>query len=120
MKHATLKLTVLAGLILALLSPIGLSAKGYHQSGITGQVTGFTEPYQFIVVVLTADGKTVTRFVTEPGGAFSVGLKPGNYVLIPFLRTGGPGSPTLKGLPTPMRVEKKSFTDAILPFFLPH
>ncbi len=120
MKRIPWNIAVLAGLFLALVTPAGAALKGYHQSGIIGQVTGFSEPYQYVVVVCSAEGKFVKQLVTEPGGAFTVGLKQGTYVLTPYLPTGKPGSPALQGLRMTVVVGKKTFTEAELPFFLPH
>ena len=120
MKTIPWKLILWTGLLLALVTPAGASFKGFHQSGIVGQVTGFSEPYQYLVVIYSSEGRLITRLVTQPGGAFTVGLKPGTYVLTPFLPTGGRSSPALKGLYTTVKVEKKTFTEANLPFFLPH
>ncbi len=120
MKTVICTLVLSTALLVALVAPAGASPKGYNQSGIIGQVTGFDQPYQYVVTVFSSKGNFVTRFVTEPGGAFTVGLKPGTYVLTPFLSADGPRSPALRGLHTTVTVQKKEFTQAVLPFFLPH
>ncbi len=120
MKKIPWIMLILVGLLLTLVTPAGASLKGYHRSGIVGQVTGFSEPYQYLVVIYSSEGRLVTRLVTQPGGAFTVGLKPGTYVLTPFLSTGGRGSPALQGLHTTVTVVRESFAEAVLPFFLPY
>jgi hypothetical protein len=120
MKPLPLPLIILTGLLLALLAPPGVDAKGYDQSGIVGQVTGFTTPYQYVVKVFSDKGVFITQLVTEPGGAFQIGLKPGSYVLTPYLPVGAPSGPSLMGLHTHVTVVKKEFAATLLPFFLPH
>ena len=72
---------------------------GYHRhSGIEGQVflrfCGLAfpsgelcvdSPYQTSITVYTDSGRPLTSFITDPDGAFSLPLRSGRYVLVPFV-----------------------------------
>src|SRR6266446_4814369 len=94
----------------------------YHrQSGIEGQVflrfCGLAfpsgelcadSPYQTSITVYTDSGRPVTSFITDPNGAFSLPLRPGRYVLVPFVASSeGPGGITtiLFPIANPVSVE---------------
>jgi len=70
-----------------------------------------------MVSIQTEAGATVDTAETDSEGFFRVALKPGKYVLTPFTYESVEGSPVIiLGTEVPVVVEKKSYTDAKMPF----
>jgi len=93
-------------------------AEGHHQSGVVGQVVwaeGDPNPFHCFVRVVTDSGKAVTALETDANGAFRVALKPGAYLLTPFLPL-GPGGAVAMGRTQRVTVEKKDYTMVVMPF----
>ena len=115
MKNITSKFIVCAALFIGCLLPVATPAKdnqGHHQSGIIGQIEQVPGPWD--VRIVTGDGKFVADIQADDSGFFEVNLKPGTYILTPYiLSTGGTGA--LLGASTTVTVDKKGFTVAELP-----
>jgi hypothetical protein len=93
-------------------------AEGHHQSGVVGRVVWATldpSPFHCFVRVVTDSGRVVTALETDANGAFRVALKPGTYLLIPFLPL-GPSGAVAMGLTQRVTVEKKDYTMVVMPF----
>jgi len=115
MKNITLKFAICAALLFACLLPGATQAQdnqGHHQSGIIGQITQV--PGSWDVRIVTGDGKFVADIQADASGSFEVNLKPGSYVLTPFIPSID-GSGALLGASTAVTVDKKGFTAAELP-----
>ncbi|TAK98978.1 MAG: hypothetical protein EPO07_11275 [Verrucomicrobia bacterium] len=110
MKKLLFKLTLLSVAAVFCLAPLAAQSRGYHQSGITGQVTGFpTFITQCHILIIATDGrKFQTVADTDNQLHFDVGLKPGTYSLIPFADA-PPGLVIPQGVPVTVRVDKKQF-----------
>jgi hypothetical protein len=80
--------------------------------GTGGFLSGGT-PIQTHVTVLTAKGRFVTAFVTDPDGTFTVLLKPGDYLIVPD----SPPNPYLFSVESPVQVHKKEFTTITIGYF---
>src|SRR5258708_31514783 len=72
-------------------------------------------PVQTHVRVLTTKGKLVTSFVTGLDGAFTVMLKPGDYVLVPD----SPANPYWQPIQTAVQVTTGEFTTIIIGYYIP-
>jgi hypothetical protein len=105
--------------------PCPTLAEQHNTSGIQGQavispnytviggiLSGGT-PIQTHVTVLTAKGRFVTSFVTDPDGTFTVLLKPGDYVIVPD----SPPNPYVFPVRTPVQVQKKEFTTITIGYY---
>ena len=93
-------------------------AEGHHQSGVVGRVVWATldpSPFHCFVRVVTDSGRVVTALETDANGAFRVALKPGTYLLTPFLPL-GPSGAVAMGLTQRVTVEKKDYTMVVMPF----
>jgi hypothetical protein len=103
-----------------------------RKSGIEGQVLLRTcflaypsgesceeAPYQAQISVYTEGGRLVTTFITDPDGAFSLSVRPGRYVLVPFVATSeGPGGTTSVlfpiANPVSVKVEGHEFSEVAI------
>ncbi len=94
------------------------TGKGYHLSGVTGQVQGPILFHNWDVLVVSDEGEFVTHFLTDPDGSFTVDLKPGAYVLVAYITNVGSES-LVFGTPVSVTVEKKQFARVVLPISLP-
>ena len=115
MKSITHKLAICAALLFACLLPVATQAQdnqGHHQSGIIGQIEQVSGPWDIWIV--TGDGKFVTDIQADDSGLFKVDLKPGTFVLTPYIPSID-GSGALLGVSTTVTVEKKTFTAVVLP-----
>ena len=86
-------------------------AEGHHQSGIAGLAVwdiSAPRPVQCFVSVETGSGELVTTIHTDANGLFRVALKPGSYLLTPFLPPDANGV-VISGVPFLVRVEKKDY-----------
>ena len=95
-------------------------AEGHHQSGVVGQVVWAEQdpsPFHSFVSVVTDSGKPVTALETDANGAFRVALKPGTYLLTPFLPL-APSGAVVMGQTQRVTVEKKDYTRVVIPFTL--
>jgi hypothetical protein len=112
-------LAVLCVALLIVCSPGATArAEGHHQSGVVGQVVWAEldpNPFYCFVSVVTDSGKAVTALETDANGAFRVALKPGTYLLTPFLPL-APGGAVAMGQTQRVRVEKKDYTMVVMPF----
>lgn len=109
------KLIVCVGLLACLsLAAAPANGKGYHQSGVIGQVQSDIVFNDWTVLVVSDDGEFVTEFLTDENGGFAVDLKPGTYALVAFIPVVGP-FPPIVGTPVTVTVEKKQFESVILP-----
>jgi hypothetical protein len=102
-------------------------AEGHHQSGIAGQVVGGTwspeveTPVQCSVRIVDERGKTFATVETDANGLFCVALKPGSYRLKPFiplwiLFNGEWMYGELAGPPAQVTVDKKDYSEIVMPF----
>lgn len=100
------------------LAAFGAQAKGYNQSGITGQVVGLpTSVTQcFILVVSTEKRNFAQVFSTDDQLRFRIALKPGNYVLVPFVASGSGDPEIAPGTPVPVQVFRKTFSEITLTY----
>ncbi len=137
MKNTIVRFGLWAVLLAASFSPIASQAQKHHQSGIVGQTTlgqicetsgCFPRPVQsHLSIYLVRDpfdlGKFITEIATDEDGLFAVALKPGTYVLTPFIpRTvASSGVPVggLVGGDTWVTVEKKQFAETLVRFDTP-
>ncbi len=94
------------------------TGKGYHQSGIIGQVQSSILFHNWNVRAVAEDGEVVADFLTDAEGNFIVDLKPGTYVLVAYINNVGP-YPVVYGTPVTVTVQKKSFVPAVLHITLP-
>lgn len=69
------------------------------------------QPYQTTLVILTLDGREVTRFETDAEGKFAVNLPPGDYVL-----HSETGSRVPSAADVPFTVIENQFTNVIITF----
>jgi len=115
MKNILSKLALLAAMATLCLAPLSAQSRGYHQSGIIGQVAGFpTFITHCNILVVASDGRRFQTVVTTDNQLqFDVGLKPGTYTLIPFADP-VPGLTLPQGLPVVVQVERKQFLDFTL------
>ena len=107
-------------LLIVCCSETSARAGGHHQSGIVGQVVWGEQdlsPFPCFVSVVTGSGKAVAALETDANGGFRVALKPGTYLLIPFLPL-GPGGAVAMGRAQGVTVEKKDYTTVVMPFTL--
>lgn len=72
------------------------------------------QPYQTQLVILTRDGRAVTRFETDEQGRFEVRLPPGDYILHPDIPVGKPL--ILSAADVPFTVIPNEFTNIIITF----
>jgi hypothetical protein len=112
MKSIKSKLIAWIGVLSVCLLPIGTQAAGHHQSGIIGQIEQVPGPWN--VRVVSESGKLVANIQADENGFFEADLKPGTYVLTPYILSID-GSGALLGVSTPVAVEKKEFTTVELP-----
>ena len=118
------KLGLLGALCVALLivcfSEAATRAEGHHQSGIAGQVVWAERdpnPLHCFVSVVTDSGKAVSALETDANGGFRVALKPGTYLLTPFLPLAAGGAVAM-GQTQRVTVEKKDYAMVVMPFTL--
>ncbi len=107
-------------LVIICFSGSSARAEGHHQSGIVGQVVWGEQdpnPFHSFVSVVTDSGKAVTALETDTNGGFRVALKPGTYLLAPFLPL-GPGGAVAMGRTQRVTVEKKDYSMVVIPFTL--
>ena len=115
MKSIICKFAICAALLCACTLPVPTQAQnnqGHHQSGIIGQVEQTPGPWDIRIV--TSDGKFVAQIQADDSGHFEVDLKPGTYILTPFIPSID-GTGALLGASTPVTVANKAFTMAELP-----
>ncbi len=122
MKPIIRRLAIFAALLFGCLLPTAMQAqdnKGHHQSGIIGQIEQVPGPWSIWIV--TSDGNFVADIQADDTGFFEVDLKPGTYILTPFILPIAPaadGIHPLVGASTSVTVDKKSFTTAELPIVI--
>lgn len=115
MKNITHKFVICAALVFGCLFPVVTQAQdnqGHHQSGIIGQVEQV--PGAWNIWIVTNDGKFVADIQADDSGFFEVDLKPGTYILTPFILSID-GTGALVGVATTVTVNEKAFTTAELP-----
>jgi hypothetical protein len=115
MKNMTRKFIIGAALLVGCLLPVTTQARGnqgHHQSGIIGQIEQVPGPWSIRIV--SAHGKFVADIQADDSGFFEVDLKPGTYILTPFILSID-GTGALLGVSTTVTVDKKTFTTAELP-----
>jgi hypothetical protein len=115
MKNITSKFIVCAALLFGCLLPVAMQAQddqGHHQSGIIGQIEQVSGPWN--VRIVNEDGKFVADVQADDSGFFEVDLKPGTYILTPYIFSID-GTGALLGVSTTVTVDKKGFTTAELP-----
>ena len=94
-------------------------AAGCFQSGL-GIICLPEIPFETRVRVYSEAGKLVDDFGTDAQGHFAIGLKSGNYLLVPYL-SGYPPGPVPQAIPlsTTVTVWKKEFTSVHLAYLYP-
>jgi hypothetical protein len=110
MKNITKNFIIRAALMIVCILPITTQAQnnqGHHQSGIIGQIEQVPGPWE--VRIVSADGKLVTNIQADNTGSFEVDLKPGTYVLTPYILSLD-GTGALVGVSATVVVGKKQFT----------
>jgi hypothetical protein len=115
MKKSTHKFAICAALLIGCLLPAATRAQqnqGHHQSGIIGQIEQVPGPWN--VRIVSGEGKFVGDIQAADNGFFEVDLKPGTYVLTPYILSID-GTGALLGVSTTVSVEKKEFTTVELP-----
>ena len=98
MKHIATLMASLA--LIGFGFPPGVLAAGHQNTGVVGQV--FIDacavvhlgdvclfPYKTSITVLADDGRVVADVNTDDHGRFKVRLKPGAYMLVPFIPNAG-------------------------------
>lgn len=104
--------------------PRTLLAERHSASGIQGQAVVSSDvglddtifggsPVQAHIRVLTAEGRLLASFTTNPDGSFRVALLPGDYVLIPDESS----NPYLVAIPTAVTVHKKEFATTTVGYY---
>lgn len=93
------------------------TGKGYHVSGVVGQVHGDILFHDWNVLVLSDEGEVVADFLSDPNGDFEVDLKPGTYTLVAYIPNFF--SRTVFGIPATVTVAKKQFASVVLSISLP-
>jgi hypothetical protein len=91
--------------------------EGHHQSGIFGQVIWSPypgTPVQCLVRVETDSGELITTVQTDAEGSFRVALKPGSYLVTPYLPP-DPSGVVVTGVTFLAPVTKKDYI--FLPLF---
>ncbi|HUE36657.1 MAG TPA: hypothetical protein VMO20_04650 [Candidatus Acidoferrum sp.] len=115
MKNITGKFVIFTALVFGCLLPGATQAQdnqGHHQSGIIGQIEQV--PGAWDIWIVTSDGKFVADIQADDSGFFEVDLKPGAYILTPFIPSID-GTGALAGVATTVTVNEKAFTTAELP-----
>lgn len=111
----THQFAIYAALLLGALLPVATQAQdnqGHHQSGIIGQVEQV--PGAWDIRIVDGDGELVADIQADASGYFEVDLKPGTYILTPYIPSID-GTGALLGVATTVIVDKKAFTTAELP-----
>jgi hypothetical protein len=65
-------------------------------------------PYQATLLIRSDEGRFVTSIETAQNGTFQAFLKPGRYVIVPYVSP--QEAPSLSAAPVAVTVEKKEFT----------
>ncbi len=119
MKNLRSTLILCAALFACLpLSGAPATGKGYHLSGVTGQVKGNILFHNWNVLVTSDKGRVVADILTDENGNFTVDLKPGSYVLVAYITSVG-AHPLIFGTPVGVTVEKKQFVPVARTILLP-
>jgi hypothetical protein len=67
-------------------------------------------PYEATLFIWSDEGRFVTSVATDEDGNFQAFLKPGKYVIVPYVSP--EDAPLLSALPVTVTVKKKQFTPA--------
>ena len=121
MKHITTSAALSLALLVVCFPRSTARAEGHHQSGIVGQVVWaisseeIETPAQCFVNVVSKSAKTTVTVETDANGSFRVALKPGTYLLTPFLPL-SPDGAVLIGPTQQITVKKKDYAEIALQF----